>query len=339
MPQKWNEASHGEKLIQLFSILSFCRDRLSLTELARRLQCSKQTVLRLMDTASRRFPIREERGEGNRLFYSVERPGLKYAGQPLDFEELAVLEMCRAFTENLLGKDQFQKAIDGLHKASILMREGERVPADEHFGCYRPGSIDYTAHREQLLNLVTAMEKCRICRIWYRRVGAEGEKIFDVMPLKIFSRHETVYLHARLYLEGKKPRKGTFDPLLAVHRIRKVKVRDRKFEFPADYDFDEAYNRTFGIIKGETFRVRAVFSGWAADFARERIWSPDQVVTDLPGGEVEIAFTASSEWEVTAWVLSYRGAARILEPERLVHQVAEEAAAIAQQHASIVTPS
>ncbi len=333
MPRKMNDATHGDKVIELYSLLIFSRDSHSLGALARQLQCSKQTVLRLMEVVRRKLPMLPDRREGNRLFFQVDRARIVQPKLRIGRDDMAILDMCRAFTENLLGRDHYRRAVDSLRKARVMLPDRAPLPDETLFGCYTPGSIDYTPHQQTIGQLTEAMETRSVCRLAYRKPGAAEDSVFDVMPLKIFARHDTVYLHARLYLEGERPRPGTFDPLLAVHRIRKVRLRNKKFEFPPDYDFDAAYNRTFGVVKGESFRLKVVFSGWAVDYARERHWSPDQEFRDLPGGELELSFTASSEWEAASWVLSYRGAARVLEPEWLAKEVRRAARRIAAGHA------
>ena len=40
---------------------------------------------------------------------------------------------------------------------------------------------------------------------------------------------------------------------------------------PKNYDFEKLFNREFGIIKEEAFKVRVEFSGWAARYVAERI--------------------------------------------------------------------
>ena len=49
--------SYGEKLISLFVRLLFSGERHSLTELAKTLNCSKQTVLRLIDNIRKAYGI------------------------------------------------------------------------------------------------------------------------------------------------------------------------------------------------------------------------------------------------------------------------------------------
>ncbi len=51
------DRSYGEKLISLFAKLLFTGRRYSLTELARSLGCSKQTVLRLIDDISLAYEV------------------------------------------------------------------------------------------------------------------------------------------------------------------------------------------------------------------------------------------------------------------------------------------
>ena len=63
------------------------------------------------------------------------------------------------------------------------------------------------------------------------------------------------------------------------------------------------------------------FTGFAAGFVSERIWSPDQEIRGLPDGGIEITFSASSEPELVSWVLSFGDEARVLEPDWLVEAV------------------
>ncbi|MGP8284772.1 MAG: helix-turn-helix transcriptional regulator, partial [Desulfomonilaceae bacterium] len=95
------------------------------------------------------------------------------------------------------------------------------------------------------------------------------------------------------------------------------------FEVPKEYDFQKAFNQTFGIIKDEKFEVEAEFTGWAAVFVEERIWSNDQVIT-REGDKVRIKFTASSESEIISWILSFGDEARLISPEMIVKEVSEK---------------
>ncbi len=67
--------------------------------------------------------------------------------------------------------------------------------------------------------------------------------------------------------------------------------------------------------------MKVEFVGFAAGFVAERIWSPDQQIKKLPDGKIHLSFSASSEPELVAWLLSFGDEARLLEPYWLVEKV------------------
>ena len=74
MPKKRDDLStYGQKFISLFARLLFSMESHSLTDLARMLKCSKQTVLRLVQDIERAYLVNIEHSfKGNRKYY---RPG------------------------------------------------------------------------------------------------------------------------------------------------------------------------------------------------------------------------------------------------------------------------
>ena len=97
--------SYGEKLISLFAKLLFSKESHSLTSLARMLNCSKQTVLRLVGDIQRAYGVDiDERVRGNQKYYQLTtRKDIQPAFR-LTEREMQVLYMCRAFTEHLIMK-------------------------------------------------------------------------------------------------------------------------------------------------------------------------------------------------------------------------------------------
>jgi predicted DNA-binding transcriptional regulator YafY len=71
-------------------------------------------------------------------------------------------------------------------------------------------------------------------------------------------------------------------------------------------------------------------SGWAADYARERVWSPEQTIEELPEGKIRLGFWATSEPEVLGLVLSFGSMARVRAPATTVEHVLREAELIAE---------
>lgn len=317
--------SYGEKLISLFVRLLFSGESYSLTELSRMLGCSKQTVLRLVNDIRMAYKVNiDERMEGNRKYFRIKRPTTVPVTYSLTEMELNILEMCRDFTAHLLGNKLFEEATQALLKSRILLPE-KREKSFRNFGSFRPGTIDYTPHHDTIYTIIEGMEAKKICKVSYQAIMEKKEKIFYIKPLKLFSHNDTVYLHAQMAkYPGKRYQEPDYDPLLAVHRIKKVEMTDRGYEFPDDYDFEKTFNRNFGIAKEGSFEVEVECTGWAARFVSERIWSPDQKITKQSKGKIILTFSASSESELISRLLFFGEETRLIKPEWLVEEVKEK---------------
>ncbi|MFH0825964.1 MAG: WYL domain-containing protein [Pseudomonadota bacterium] len=321
MPRKIDpDQTYGEKVIRLFARLLFSNRPHSLTEPADALGCSKQTVSRILDEIEKSMGIDLERAKsGKEAIYAIKNrkpPPAAYLSQ----SEIDLLWMCRAFAERLVGKGLFDEIQEALFKSQTLVEDGA-VPSSDLFASFFPGTIDYTPHQDTIRTLIEAMNQRQVCKVTYKAAASEKAKTFHIKPLKIFTHKDTLYLHA---LRAKDPWRKKwvepeFNPLLAIHRFKKVEKADRAipFEIPKEYDFEKAFNQTFGIIKEKSFHVEAEFTGWAAVYVSERLWSPDQVI-EQERDKVRIRFTSSSEEEVVSWILSFGECAKLLEPESLV---------------------
>ncbi len=76
------------------------------------------------------------------------------------------------------------------------------------------------------------------------------------------------------------------------------------------------------MIKDDAFEVEVEFTGWAARYVSERIWSPDQKIFQKNGKTI-LTFSASSEPELISWVLSFGEEAKLNKPEGLAKEVRE----------------
>ena len=89
------------------------------------------------------------------------------------------------------------------------------------------------------------------------------------------------------------------------------------------------------MIKGEAFEVEVEFTGWAARYVTERVWSLDQEIQNIGPDKIRLLFAASSEPEVISWVLSFGDQARLLKPESLVSEIASIIAALTSTYAEL----
>ena len=347
-PRPRTDRPYGAKLISLFAKLLFTGRKYSLTDLSRSLGCSKQTVLRLIDdiTLAYSVPIRDEI-VGKRKYVWIDRVGAsELASEPaalITETEHRTLQMCRAFTEHLLGPDIFAEVERAVEKSGQHLppgvsggEDGAVGGAGDGFGVLRSGVIDYTAHEDVLRNLITGLDRRLVCEVRYRRLGGDEAKTFRIKPLKVFAHRESVYVHARLAkTPGKVWKTPKYDPMLAVHRFEKVRLTETKFRRPAGYDFEKVMNQGFGVWNQKKFWVEMELTGWAGEFARERTWSPEQRIEEMPGGGILLGFWGTSAPEVMGLVLSFGGCARVLEPVGIAESVREQVVAIASGYAVI----
>jgi predicted DNA-binding transcriptional regulator YafY len=330
MPPKLDPyKSPGMKLITLLFRFLYTDQPQALIDLARHLNCSKQTVMRQIDYLQRALRLEFETSfEGRRKFYRMKHQTHKQHVVSVTADELAVLEMCSVFTRHLIGKKLFDEAARALGKNWISLPAGKRISTG-HFADYLPGTIDYTPFYEIIRTLIQAMNQSKICEISYRGIMEARLKTFYIKPYKLFSHKDTLYLHAGwAKYPGDKYIEPDFDPLLPVHRIQTLELTERNFVFPSKYDFEKVFNTSFGVIKGKSFPVEIEFSGWAARFVQERNWSPDQKIIKRKDGLIRLQFSASSEPELSSWVLSFKSEAKVIKPGWLVDQVRNEVAGI-----------
>ncbi len=315
--------SYGEKLIRLFVKLLFSGESYSLTELSEMLECSKQTVIRLIDDIEKGYGLRIELSQvGNRHYYRIKRPERAISVASISETEFNILQMCRDFTSQLLGKQLFEEATLALLKSQSLVTGKKGDSSDKHFATIRTGTIDYTPHHDTICTLIEAMKQRRICQVNYQAITETKAKTFSIMPLKLFSHKDTIYLHAKLSSRpGKMLEAPDYDPLLAVQRIKKIQMTEKQYEQPEKYDFEKIFNKHFGIIKNRAFKVEVEFAGWAAQYISERMWSPDQKITKKSQGRIALEFTTSSEPEVVSWVLSFGKEAKLISPDFLIKEI------------------
>ena len=323
MPNKRDDATYGKKLIQLFASLLFTKDRFSLTQLSAMLNCSKPSVSRLVLDIQAFYGAQVlDEIQGREKYYWMKKTVRTEPAQyPLTGDEMNMLQMCKNFTEHLLGRDFDGIAQQGLLKSRQLLPDTVS-PSTALFSSFQHGTVDYTPHQKSIKTIIKAINKLRVCEITYQALMEKAPKTYYIKPLKLFSHGNTLYLHAEKAKHPDKPYKTPkFNPVLAIHRIKSIVKTDVHFELPKNYDFNKTFDKSFGMMKEEHFEVTLLLTGWAAQFARERTWSEDQKIVEKEEGSIELTFNAASEPEVISLILSLGDKARILKPKWLVDEL------------------
>lgn len=321
MPEKKDpHASPAMKVLRLYAMLLFSGRKFSLSELARKCGCSKQTVLRMIEqiNLSKWEQVDSWEEDGQRYYRAKappQRPNLS-----LDVEAIQHLLLCRDIVWHLLPEAFRQEIEQTIAKATVLLPDfGDRSEALVSLARnYSKGVIDYSERQEMLQTLLEAIQKHLICEVGYRASSNKTSQM-AIAPLRLIAYRDGLYVKGRLEKALASP-DGYFDPILAVHRIESFRVTDRTFERPKNRS--KRNGRTFGFMPGEAFAVKVRFKQPAACYVAERVWSDGQKLTPRRDGSLDLQFTATSQPEVISWVLSFGREAELLEPAHLRQQIA-----------------
>lgn len=183
--------SYGQKLISLFVRLLFSGESYSLTVLSRMLECSKQTVLRLNDIDLSYNVKLEQSRIGNRHYYSIRRPERPSPLLSISEMELSVLQMCRDFTSQLLGKQLFEEATRAILKSQALVPGRKRELHQGILPLFARALSTTKPHHNTIHTVIEAMRDNRVCKIGYQSITEPKPKTFNIAPLKLFSHKVT----------------------------------------------------------------------------------------------------------------------------------------------------
>jgi len=331
MGKKWNtEHGPGEKMLRLFALLLFTPERFSLNALADMLDCSKQTVLRLIDQIESIGWAKVQRGEsGRKALFWIERPGNlpRIALNPEGLEQLA---LCRNFLEHLLPPSTRLPMDAALQQASAYVSEADAVniaSAGTLGGAFSKGRIDYSEAQGFLRTLMQAAKERKVCEVTYRASVLKEPRTFDFAPQRIMAGRDSIYV-----IGWEVTGKGSVAPLyddplfLLAHRIREATVTRRIWK---DMPDTTSAIGAFGIMRGEPFTVVVrITTPEAVTYVAERIWSEDQKMEFLEDGSLILTMTAQSPLEVISWVLSLGSAAELIEPDWMQKDIQAEIAAM-----------
>lgn len=326
MPLKQDPwATPGQKVVGLYSLLLFSGREYSLRQLATEFECSKQTVLRMVEQleCSRGVTL-DSRLEGRERKYRVRTPERK-PNVTLSVDEIQHLLLCRDIVWHLLPEAVRVDLEHGIAKAAVLLpRYEERGEALTSVAGARPkGVVDYSKCQTQVDAIMKALRERRICEVAYHSPERNRPSLLAVAPYQLLAYREGLYVRCRMEKALAEP-ENFYDPTLALHRMTSVTPTDRKFRAITLTPGNSGVGG-FGLSHGEPFRVVVDIVPKAAMYVRERTWSDDQVITPKKDGGLRLEFTANSRIEVLNWVLSFGGEAVLREPldirEELIRRV------------------
>lgn len=115
--------------------------------------------------------------------------------------------------------------------------------------------------------------------------------------------------------------------LYAMPRIRNCKITKDKFKIPKDFKLSDHIDVQMGAWgnSGEKFKVEIEFVKGLKTYVMERTWHKGQTIRENKDGSVYLSFETNQLGQVVAWVMSFTGGAKVLNPPELKQRVADAA--------------
>ena len=328
MPCRQNsDISPSEATLKLFCLLLFSGKEYSLSELVKVMECSRQSIGRMMDKidASGKGVVHSAKRDGQR-WYKLKMPQGSRPHVYLEPHELERMALCRDLMRHLLPVSVHGDLIGTDAKAATLLQnyeEREKVLQRKGHSAVK-GQIDYSDSEAVLRGLCEAMDKGVVCSVRYHAPNRPEPNDYDFLPSRIVGYREALYVRGWKITEKGKP-EIIAPRLLAIHRMVSVSPTRRSFSSEALANLPPLEETGyFGLITGAPFRVIARFSQSSATYAKERKWGAEQSVTPCDAGRVEVRFIAQSEVEVVKWILGFGRDAELIAPAHLRRQVSDE---------------
>jgi proteasome accessory factor B len=121
-----------------------------------------------------------------------------------------------------------------------------------------------------------------------------------------------------------------------VERIRSATLTTDRYEIPEDFDPDAWLANSWRIWSSEgtpTEDIRIRFDASVAHRVREAVWHRSQRLVEVGEGGVELSVTVAGIVEIQPWILSWGGAAEVLEPAELRDAIAASVRRAAERYA------
>lgn len=297
----------------------------TLDELATLCDVTTRTIRRdLQALEEAGFPLFDDRTrDDGRTRWSINGQAFKGLAAGLTLSELSALYFSRTLLESLAGtpfRDDVESAFEKL--ASVLtphmrrfLDQLPRVISTKPDPMRRqPG--DDAAQQRIIARALEATLNQRQAALTYYSKSSERTKTYLVHPYRL------AYAQGGLYLLAYVPEYRQVRTF-AVERVREISLLEERF-VPIEELPDEAFPDSLGVHSGPTERVAIEFQEAVAEYVRARAWHRSQKIVDREDGGVTLTLEVCLDRALRSWILSFGPFARVLAPDSLARDVAEE---------------
>jgi predicted DNA-binding transcriptional regulator YafY len=166
----------------------------------------------------------------------------------------------------------------------------------------------------------------RQAQLTYHSKSSDRTKSYLVHPYRL------AYAQGGLYLLAYVPEYSEVRTF-AVERIQEMSLLEERFT-PIEELPDAAFPHSLGVHSGPPERVEIAFEPAVGDYVRAREWHPSQQLRDTESGGVAMTLDVCLDRALQSWILSFGPFARVVSPESLAREIAEQLAEAKARYAS-----
>jgi len=268
------------------------------------------------------FPLFDDKSrDDGKTRWMVNGQAFKGLSAGLTVSELCALYFSRTLLESLAGtpfRDDVESAFEKLSSAltphmRAFLDQLPRVittKADPMRGREDPGTQRFIARA------LEATLQHRQTTIVYHSKSSERTKRYLVHPYRL------AYAQGALYLLAYVPEYSAVRTF-AIERLQDVSLLEERFT-PIEELPDAAFPHSLGVHSGAPERIEIEFQPAVADYVRSREWHPSQRMADAAAGGVQLTLDVCRDRALHSWILSFGPFARVIAPEALVKEIAEQ---------------
>jgi proteasome accessory factor C len=317
-----------DRIFQLHSILANRRTPIDVDSLMARLECSRATLYRIVQSMKDYLnaPIEFDSDRGGFIYKRAageeryELPGLWFS--PAELQSLAVMQ--RILRD--LGGGLLAEQVSAITKHLNQLVQHRRLNLGEAAARIRfPGVASRTAGEAfQVASSATLQRR----KLWfeYHSRGSNRQSERTVSPQRLTHYREAWYLDA---WDEESNELRTF----SLDRVRRAKVlEDVALDLP-DADLDGHYASAYGIFGGKADKVAVLrFSAERSRWVADENWHPEQEGKYLQDGRYELRIPYRDARELVMDIMRHGAHVEVIEPAALRDEVHKQLATAARQY-------
>ncbi len=301
------------RISRILRLISLLRSRRHYTadELADKLEVSRRTIYRdlnVLEQAGIPYYYDSDTG-GYHILDSFFLPPVSFS-----FEEALALILAGNFRDAQLPIVEYSKAIEKIE--SILPADIRKhiAATEKRIHIKQSPLTDPETYKEDCYTKIhEAMEQRRVIKCNYYSAANKVYMEIEFEPYDMFFAKRSWYVAGRFcHNEVKDIR------ILKLNRFETVKMTDRIYTIPKDYNLERLLGNAWNIMRGEkSYKVKIHFAPEVIENISDTRWHPTQKIKELKDGGIEFTVTIDGLDEIVWWILGYGYFAKVIEPPEL----------------------